>query len=73
MKAAEIPQIRSLSITEKIALIEDLWSEVLRQPNRVPIPDWHVSELEKDFPAYRANPTEGAPWEEVKQRILRRK
>ena len=73
MKVADIPQIQSLSVGEKLLLVEELWAEIIRQPDHVPLPAWHVGELEQDFAAYQANPRAGAPWDEVKSRILRRK
>jgi putative addiction module component (TIGR02574 family) len=72
MKVADIPQIQSLSVGEKLRLVEELWAEIIRQPGHVPIPEWHVSELDHDFAAYQANPREGSPWDEVKDRVLRR-
>ena len=34
------------------------------------IPDWHRELLEQRLKAYRANPSEGRPWEEVQKEIL---
>ena len=73
MKVADIPQLRSLSVADKLQLVGELWDEIIQQPEIVPIPEWHVRELEQDYAAYQAAPTEGKPWQKVKARILRRK
>jgi putative addiction module component (TIGR02574 family) len=73
MKAADIPQLQSLTVQEKLQLVEELWSEIIRQPDKITVPAWHVAELQKDYPAYQANPQEGSPWAEVKAQFLRDK
>lgn len=39
-------------------------------PQEIPIPDWHRELLEERLEAYRANPAEGTPWEEVREKLL---
>jgi putative addiction module component len=39
-------------------------------PPLPPVPDWHREVLAERLKAYRANPTEGRPWEEVLEEIL---
>ena len=73
MRVADIPQLRSLSVADKLQLVGELWDEIILQPENLPIPEWHVRELERDSAAYRTEPGEGRSWEEVKARILRRK
>ena len=73
MKVADIPQLRSRSVADKLQIVGELWDEIIRQPENVPIPEWHVRELEQDYAAYQAEPREGKPWAKVKARILRRK
>jgi len=73
MKAADIPQLQSLSVQEKLQLVEELWSEIISQPDKLAIPAWHVAELQKDYAAYQANSQEGRPWAEVKATLLRGK
>ncbi len=73
MKIADIPQLKSLSVPEKLQLVTELWDEIVRQPDQMPIPEWHVNELGQDYAVYKANPREGKSWDEVKARIPRRK
>jgi len=73
MKVADIPQLSSLSVADKLQLVGELWDEIIRRPENVPIPESHVRELEQDYAKYRAEPRGGKPWAKVKARILRRK
>ncbi len=56
MKVADIPQLRSLSVADKLQLVGERWDKIIQQPENVPIPEWHVRELEQDYAAYQADP-----------------
>jgi putative addiction module component (TIGR02574 family) len=73
MKLADIPQLRDLSVEEKLKLVEELWADIAAQTDKLPIPEWHVREIQESEAAYKANPHDGSPWAEVKARILDRK
>ncbi len=64
--------ISKLSFTERLQLVEDLWDSLEAEQDAIPIPDWHLKELEHRLKAYRENPGAGASWEEVRERILKR-
>ncbi|MEE9432541.1 MAG: addiction module protein [Melioribacteraceae bacterium] len=67
IKASDIAE---MPIGEKIRLVEDLWDSIAGLPEAVKVPEWHKEELEKRLKAYHKNPKQGAPWAEVKKRIL---
>lgn len=50
---------------EKLDYVQSLWDRIAAQPHEAPIPDWHREVLEERLKAYRANPSEGRPWEEA--------
>jgi putative addiction module component (TIGR02574 family) len=72
MGIADFPQIRELSVSEKLLLVEELWSEIASKSELIEIPDWHKSELDQSLEDYKRNPREGSLWAEVKGRILSR-
>ena len=72
MGIADFPQIRELSVSEKLLLVEELWSEIAAKSELIEIPDWHKSELDQSLEDYKRNPREGSSWAEVKGRILSR-
>jgi putative addiction module component (TIGR02574 family) len=70
MKTLTASEIAEMPIQQRIQLVEDIWDSIAAMPEAVPVPEWHKQELEKRLEAYHANPHEGSPWQEVKQRIV---
>ena len=64
--------IEKLTPEEKILLVEEIWDDLAASEDQLPIPDWHRQVLAEDEARYQTNPTEGAPWSEVKARVLRK-
>ena len=69
MKLADLPQLESLSLSEKMLLVEELWDVIAKDENQLPLPAWHEQALAEDAARYAAHPTEGSPWTDVKKRI----
>jgi putative addiction module component (TIGR02574 family) len=65
-----IPRFDELSSAEKLLLLEELWDDLAGQPSEVPVPDWQKRELERRYQEYLENPSEGAPWSEVRERLI---
>lgn len=63
------PGFDELSMDEKLDYVQSLWDRIAAQPPEVPVPDWHREVLEERLEAYRANPNEGRPWEEVRNEL----
>jgi len=38
--------LESMTTSDKLAAIEQLWDDLIRNPDSVPSPDWHGKELE---------------------------
>ena len=66
-----IPHFAELSSSEKLLLLEELWDNLADHPSEVPVPDWQKRELERRYQEYLANPGEGSPWPEVRERLQR--
>ena len=73
MKIADIPALRDAPLTAKLELVEELWAEIVANSDAIPLPDWHVRELDQSLADYQANPREGSPWPEARARILGRR
>ena len=69
MSSAPAPALRDLSFAEKLLLVEDLWDELARQPDGIPLSDSVKRELDRRYDDYLANPQEGSSWEETRQRL----
>ena len=65
-KQALLSEILRLPPEERIELLGDAWDAIAASPEDVPIPGWHVDELERRL----AEPdAKYIPWEEVRDRL----
>jgi putative addiction module component (TIGR02574 family) len=62
--------ILSLSVEERIQLVEDIWDSIAVVPEAVSLSEEQKRELDRRLEAYQWNPDAGSPWNEVKGRIL---
>jgi putative addiction module component (TIGR02574 family) len=66
-------ELETLSVSERVQLVEDLWDSIARSNANLPVPQWQKDELARRKRNYRQNPGSGESWEQVKQSILRQK
>lgn len=71
MNSAAAPALGELSFSEKLLLVEDLWDELARHPNGIPLSAAVKTELDRRYAEYLVNPAEGSSWEETKRRLAR--
>jgi putative addiction module component (TIGR02574 family) len=65
-KQALLAEILRLPPEERIDLLGDAWDAVAASPKDVPVPEWHVRELERRL----AEPDpQYVSWDEVRQRL----
>jgi putative addiction module component (TIGR02574 family) len=62
--------LTKLPVDERLKLIEELWDSLDNDIEALPMPQWHRDELDKRLDALDSGASVGAPWAEVKQRIL---
>jgi hypothetical protein len=58
--------IGSLTHTEKLRAMEELWADLTRNPEAYPSPDWHGDVLREREAALKAGTDEFISWEEAK-------
>ena len=61
--------IESLSLAEKLLLMERLWENLSKQPSNVPPPDWHGDLLAARLAAVKEGRTTFVEWEVAKERL----
>ena len=61
--------VLSLSVSERIQLVEDIWDTIAEVPEAVGLSDEQKAELDHRLDAYHQNPEEGSPWGMVRERI----
>lgn len=65
--------VLSLSVPERIQLVEDIWDTIAEVPEEVRLTDEQKVELDRRLDAYHQNPDEGSPWGMVRERIRGRR
>lgn len=61
--------LKNLSKSEKILLINDLWDDIADTEDDFPLSLNTKELLDRRYEAFQANPADGLPWEEVKKKI----
>lgn len=70
MATIALSEIRKLSVTERIQLVEDIWDSVAADAADLPITEPQRQELDERLAEADAHPGTGTPWNEVKARLL---
>ena len=73
MNALTQANVLSLSIPERIQLVEDIWDTIAEVPEEVGLTEEQKAELDQRLAAYHLNPDEGSPWGMVRVRIRSRR
>jgi putative addiction module component (TIGR02574 family) len=61
-----MPEIKKLSMPEKILLVEDLWESIAADSSMMPIPESHKSELQRRLAIFDNHPGDLISIEELK-------
>ncbi|NBS33279.1 MAG: hypothetical protein EBS83_10895 [Planctomycetia bacterium] len=61
-----------MTTTEKLALMERLWTDLSQNPETIPSPAWHGAVLAERREAARQGRTAFGAWEDARQRLLGR-
>jgi len=69
--STELP-LESMSVAEKLALMERLWDDLSRRPENVPSPAWHGAVLAERIAAVTEGRTKCVRWEDAKRRLRER-
>ena len=70
--AATLAEIESLSIEERLALVEAIWDSIAAESENLPLTDAQRQELERRLVDDEANPDDVVSWEEVRAQALAR-
>ena len=65
-------ELLALPIADRLKLIESLWDSIDADTAALPLPDWHREQIERRLEALDAGTSAGAPWSEVRERIVRK-
>jgi putative addiction module component (TIGR02574 family) len=65
--------VLSLSVAERIQLVEDIWDTIAAVPEELGLSDEQKAELDRRLDAYHRDPDGGSPWAVVRERIRSRR
>lgn len=63
------PGFDDLSPDDQIDYVQSLWDRIAARPDQVPVPNWHRQVIRQRMAEQEASPSEGRPWEEVRDEI----
>ena len=65
--------IQSLSVAERLRLLEEIWDSLVETPEAIPVTEAQRRELERRRRAHARNPGAAKSWAQVRARFRRRK
>ena len=71
--SVRIEEILSLSVKERLELIEEVWDSIASDPGSIPLTSAQRSELDRRKCEHRNDPSAARPWPEVRDRLQNRK
>jgi len=72
MILGRVPQVKAMSLAEKVQLYDELWQELETHFNRLPVSEETIAAMDRELEEYRRDPSTGSTWEEVRARIRSR-
>jgi len=63
----------SLSVEERLVLIEEIWDSLVETPQAIPVTEAQRTELARRRRSHVRNPSAAKPWREVRARLARRR
>lgn len=61
--------IRQLSVSERIQLVEDIWDTIVESQEGVSLTDGQREELDRRLDAYSKDPSAGKSWDAVRESL----
>lgn len=65
---AIVEDIKKLSVSERIQLVEDIWNSI--PPFSLELSTKERDELHRRYAAHQADPSTGIPWSQVRAKIF---
>jgi putative addiction module component (TIGR02574 family) len=63
-------EAKKLSIAERINLVEEIWDSIAEENGCFELSEAQKQELDRRLESFRANPSQGRTWEEIKAEFL---
>jgi putative addiction module component (TIGR02574 family) len=70
--SVRIDQILSLSVEERLNLIEEIWDSISANPETIPLTPAQTAELDRRKTERLNDPGAAKPWSEIHERLSKR-
>jgi putative addiction module component (TIGR02574 family) len=67
-----VPQVREMSLAEKVQLYDELWLDLEAHFHRMPVGEKTIADMDREMEEFRRDPSKGSTWEQVRERIVSR-
>jgi putative addiction module component (TIGR02574 family) len=65
----KLAELLALPAEERLALIEALWTSLVDEVERIPLPDWQRQLLDERIAEEARNGDEGETWDDLRKRL----
>jgi putative addiction module component (TIGR02574 family) len=62
-------QLRARSVSQRLRLLEDVWSSLADNPDALAVPAWHLAELDARRAAHRDDPDAARDWTAIREEL----
>ncbi len=62
--------IKKLSVAERILLVEEIWDTIAAENEAFELSQSQREELDRRIESFKANPSQGRAWEEIKAEFM---
>jgi putative addiction module component (TIGR02574 family) len=73
MSPTQLEEILSLSVEERIQLVEDVWDSIAQHPESLPVTEAQRKELDRRLADHLKDPQAARPWSQVHDSLARKK
>lgn len=63
-------ELKTLSVGQRLRLMEAVWESLREKPEAIEVPEWHRAELDQRLEGLASESGQGRSWSEVRERIL---
>ena len=73
MSPAQLAEILSLSVEERIQLVEAIWDSIADNPESLPVTNAQRRLLDRRLAEHQKDPQAAQPWSQVRDSLARKK
>jgi len=66
------PDFAQLSVAERLDLMDRIWESLASMADSLPLPEWHLAEIERRLATFAEDGNRGRPVDEVFAELKRR-